>query len=296
MKTNMIYCFSGSGNSLYIAKSIAEATSSTIKFINRKLFNEELCMNYNQLGIIFPVYHQNIPVIVMEFIEKLRSTSANYVYAISTYGDRPTLALKYLKQLLKKEDIILNNGFAIQLPYNYLKPNKIGKGFYDSFSIKIPNEQICKAQYNNAEKKLSIIIKSIKESLSGSIEVSDSLVENFVDILNLRDSVQKKQWLKVAGYTGAYPKTFKEAVKLMDEKFQVTELCNSCGLCKKICPTNNITFINEKPKWNHNCEQCMACLHWCPNGAIIYGNNVGKSMQYRHPKISVKDLINYGGK
>ena len=60
---------------------------------------------------------------------------------------------------------------------------------------------------------------------------------------------------------------------------------------KKVCPVNNITIIDSKPVWNHNCEQCMACLQWCPEEAVQFGKNTVGRKRYRHPEVSLKDIM-----
>lgn len=291
MKNDVIYCFTGTGNSLFVAKQIAKTTGAEVEIIRKSLFRKEMYRDYNSLGIVFPVYHQGLPVMVKQFVKKLRDVDINYIYGVSTYGDKPTLALKYLKDMLKDQNDKLDIGFAVKMPYNYLRPSKIGKGMYASFSVKVPNEKKCLLQYKEAENKIQVITDSIKRKISGNVELSDQFIENLVDKLNLRDTLQKRQWLKVAGYKGEQPDTFFEAIPLMDTNFSVSEKCSSCGLCARVCPAENITYKDNKPVWNHHCEQCMACLHWCRQGAINYGENSAHIMQYHHPQIMVKDII-----
>ncbi len=295
MKNNVIYCFTGTGNSLFVANQIAKSTGSKIEIIRKSLFRKEMYREYNRLGIVFPVYHQGLPVMVVEFIKRLKDVDVNYLYGVSTYGDKPTLALKYMKDILKGQNNKLDIGFAVRIPYNYLRPRKIGKGMYASFSIKIPNEKQRTIEYKEAEHKIQVITDSINRMSCGDIEVSDQFIENLVDKFNLRDTLQKRQWLKVAGYKGEQPDTFSKAIALMDTNFSVSQKCSSCGICALVCPADNITYKNNKPVWNHHCEQCMACLHWCSQGVINYGVNSGNVMQYHHPQIELKDILYEGG-
>lgn len=294
MKNNAIYCFTGTGNSLFIAKQIAKATGSKVEIIRKSLFDKEMHREYHQLGIVFPVYHQGLPVMVVKFLKMLKDVEIDYIYGVSTYGERPTLALNYMKDILKVQNHNLDIGFAIRMPYNYLRPRKIGKGMYASFSVKVPNETKRAMEYKEAENRLKVITDAINRKISGDIEVSDRLIENFVDRLNLRDSLQKRQWLKIAGYKGEIPDTFPQAIALMDTNFTVSQKCSSCGICGLVCPAQNITYKDNKPVWNHCCEQCMACLHWCSQGAINWGLNSCNGMQYHHPQITLKDIL-YGG-
>jgi MinD superfamily P-loop ATPase len=51
--------------------------------------------------------------------------------------------------------------------------------------------------------------------------------------------------------------------------FRTDETCDSCGLCEKICPTDSIKIVADKPKWANTCEQCMRCVNYCPKQAIF---------------------------
>ncbi|MCC8155352.1 MAG: EFR1 family ferrodoxin [Tannerellaceae bacterium] len=67
--------------------------------------------------------------------------------------------------------------------------------------------------------------------------------------------------------------------------FYATDACTSCGLCRKICPTNTIHMEKGKPAWNDTCIQCVACIHRCPERAIEYGKVSLHKGRYYHPAI-----------
>lgn len=286
---NVIFCFSGTGNSLYVAKKIAEKTDSKIVMISKELFYTAFSDTYDKVGVVFPVYHQGLPVMVQEFMSKIKNMDANYVYGISTYGDKPTLALRYLKETLSSYDKQLALGIGIRLPYNYLKPSAIGPGMMDRFTVQIPSVEVREQLYMEADSKIDTTIDQINNGVFLEEEVSDVFIENLVDKLNLRNNSQKKQWLKIVGYEGPIPETFQEGIRLMDAGFTVTDDCIACGLCKTVCPADNISYEDGKPMWNKQCEHCLACLHWCPKKAILFR---GKPLTetYHHPKIIASEM------
>lgn len=47
------------------------------------------------------------------------------------------------------------------------------------------------------------------------------------------------------------------------------DLCIGCKACVKICPTNDISLIDEKAVINNeHCKNCRKCVSRCPVGAI----------------------------
>ena len=45
--------------------------------------------------------------------------------------------------------------------------------------------------------------------------------------------------------------------------------CTACGLCRKQCPTGNITEDKDgRPVWGRNCLLCLQCEMKCPQSAI----------------------------
>ena len=83
---------------------------------------------------------------------------------------------------------------------------------------------------------------------------------------------------------------FKDIEKL-DAAFIASGDCTGCGLCKKICPVQNIKLESSKPEWQHRCEHCVACISWCPAKAINYGTKTQNRRRYRNPQITVDEIM-----
>ncbi|MDR1250273.1 MAG: EFR1 family ferrodoxin, partial [Treponema sp.] len=79
----------------------------------------------------------------------------------------------------------------------------------------------------------------------------------------------------------------------MDKNYTVSEQCTGCSICVNLCPVQNITMENKRPKFNHECEQCFACLHHCPEKAIDYENTTQNKKRYINPDIKLEEIL-YG--
>ena len=95
----------------------------------------------------------------------------------------------------------------------------------------------------------------------------------------------KSLWTAISHYwqKNHLPNTYK--------KFSCTDSCMACGLCKKICPVGNIQMVSGKVQWLNHCQECLACLHVCPVQSIEFGKRTSGRRRYRHPQITVKELL-----
>jgi len=247
MKT-VIYYFTGTGNSLQVAKDIAEELGDTklISIAKGKIEKSD------RTGIVFPIHGWGVPLIVTNFLKKL--TPNNYTFAVATCSGCVAAALPKVKKLLKKK---LSSGFKLRMPNNYLVMGRVDK-------------------IENQEKKFTQEKKRVKE-ICKAINEKKKIIETDLFLVNIL-------------LTGVINKLMQKIQKTADKNFIVTDKCNGCGTCAKVCPVNNIDF-DKRPKWKHNCEGCFACLHWCPQEAIEFGKKTVGKQRYHHPDIKLSEMI-----
>jgi ferredoxin len=285
-----IYYFTGSGNSLAVTRDIAGGIHAEVISIPSVFSQTTIKAETDTMGIVFPVYHQGLPVIVRKFAEKLEDLSGTYIFAVCTSGSGPALSLKYLQKQLKAQGGDLAGGFSVLMPYNYISPNSL-KNFYSSFALRPTPPEIQQKMFIQWREQAKQICDYVLQRKIGRIDTNAYLVESLVDVLNLRNIMQKPVWLKAAGVSGRIKEPFPDCIRWMDQGFRVLESCTNCGTCSRICPVRSIDMKDGKPCWNHQCEQCFACLQWCPNEAIEFGNHPVHSKRYRHPEVTLTDMI-----
>ena len=286
-----IYYFSGTGNSLVVARDIAQKTNGKLISIPSVMDKESVKTDAEVIGIVFPVYHQRIPFIIRRFVGKMDNLDKKYLFGVCTYGDSPRLAIKYLEKIVKLQGGKLAAGFAVDMPYNYITPSFTLKGFFKSFVLKEISVEKQQELFTNWKKKLDSIYEFIHTQKEGRFETSAELIEQLVDLLNLRETLQKSIWLKIAGYEGKTRLSFLESKQLMDYGFKCDDKCNGCKICSKICPVRNIKMVDDRPVWQHHCEQCFACLQWCPREAIQFGSKTSHGKRYHHPDVKLSDML-----
>jgi ferredoxin len=292
MTDGVVYYFSGTGNSYAVARDIAEKIDAELIPIAKVVPSERVKVPTKVMGIVFPDYHSSLPNIVGRFMDKIESLNDQYLFGVCTYGgSEPGLTMRYLEQRVESSGERLAAGFAVGMPYNYIKPSiQLGRPM---FKVQLRSEPVEKRdeKISQWKERRGPITDFIKNRRIGVIETSSEILLKIIGYLRLKDSLGKYIWLKMAGYPGDTDLSFHESCRLMDYGFSCTEDCISCGTCERICPVDNIVMAEGRPNWLHNCEQCFACLQWCPQEAIQYGDNTEDCERHHHPEVEARDLM-----
>jgi ferredoxin len=177
---------------------------------------------------VFPVYYRGLPKIVEDFIHKIDLTSIDIILYINTLGNahRGNCSTSKINKILAQKGKILSGGYIISMPGNYIKMID----YKEEEQLKKLDES--KNKIENITNKILSCITEVKPDKCGFIS---KIVNSF--------------WQK--------------RVNESDKSFFTTESCNSCGICEKVCPVNNIKIVNKKPEWQHKCQECVSCIHFC---------------------------------
>lgn len=259
----MIFYFTGTGNSLYAAKSIASRQGEKLVSIAAAASSGKEVYEYDLLddeviGFVHPVHAWGPPPVVLDFIRKLklRNFRGNYVFAVATCGGSAGNAMKVMARSLQAQGLPLIGGFSVIMPNNYIM-----MGDVDS-------DQIRQEKLAAADETLQYIHAAVARKAQ-----------------EWKVSRGRLPWLA----TGLiYPMFAKSNVNTA--KFHVTDGCTGCGICAKVCNGGNIRLRDGKPEWGANCTQCSACLHYCPSRAVQYGNATEKKGRYVNPNISIVEI------
>lgn len=272
-----IYYFSGTSNSLTVAKDIAEKTGGILIPIVSLIDKKAITTNAEVIGIIFPVYYGELPIIVKEFAEKLENLQQKYVFSVCTYGGAAMASLRMLRSILRMKGGKLSAAYGVHMPQNsFFKPKENHQKIYSAW-----------------KKKLEVIVNNISVKTKG-LFYSNILLELLlvpIQPVFIRP-VCKKSFAKQTNMPA--DTRIEELVRMMDMGFGTNEKCNGCGICSKVCPVNNIIINDNKPAWLHHCETCLACYNWCPNKAI-QGGITSKGYYYRHPEIEISEIMKQKG-
>ena len=252
----MIFYFSGTGNTRWVAEQIAKGIGEELVFIPDMIregrYEFELGKG-ERIGFCFPTHGWQVPRICRNFIRQLslkNKITTTFCWGLTTCGDNTGETMTILNKDLQTIGLQAETLFSVVMPESY-----VCLPF-----MKTDPEDRERWKIENAERQLHHIVSIIKDRKRGIEELEKGATPRLYSYV-----------------IGAYF----NARMVTDKKFMVdTDVCIQCGKCVKVCPVDNIK--GTPPKWIHNgrCTCCLACYHYCPTHAINYGKITRKRGQY----------------
>ena len=166
----MIYYFTGTGNSLYVAQKLAEKLGDNEVFsMAGDKSDEQIGGKAEKIGFVFPSYYGNLPRIVRDFISGLNIHPDTYIWGVVTMGGLGHGSISALQKVLSEKGLALKYGRGILMPANYIiKYNPMFFGRSAKSEKKI--------------QKIADDIKSAKIMLKKNRVTSNDLYENIEEL------------------------------------------------------------------------------------------------------------------
>ena len=243
-----LYWFSGTGNSLLVAKAVRDSFIShnyDVEFVQIKEGMIADVSNADIVGLVFPVAGQGTYPFVWKFIENLPNGEGKDIFMVDTLGAVSGGIVGPVKGIVKSKKYNPVGALEIVMPSNFF-PKKEDKKV---------NKIKCEMAVEKAERFVERMIKGDEKW---------SRVPVLPDMVSLM-SKKKTIW-----------NFFVNIYQLESDK----KLCNRCGLCGKLCPVGNITYDNSGyPQFAKDCELCVRCVSFCKKAAIK--TTKGKHVNYK---------------
>ena len=247
----MIFYFSATGNSKYVADRAAAVTGERCVSITECMRARQFAFSPAEgeaVGIISPTYAWGLPGIVGEFLEAVQLGKPAYLWFAATYGTTSGQIGRLAAELLQKKGLTPDARFSVRMPDTWTPTFDL--------SDKEKVRRTCLA----AEPQIDELIRKVQRRAAGDF---------------MRGKVPM---LAVRLYYPHY------AQMRRTSHLTVTDACIGCGLCARNCPASAIELRSGKPVWvKEQCVMCLACLHRCPKFAIQYGTKTAGHGQYVHP-------------
>ena len=253
MSENIIYCYSGSGHCLDMAKTIAKGLGDTDIVMMRSFPAKTDATEAKRVGFIFSCMAGGLPGDVESYIKAIRIAPGTYTFAVEQYAG-------YLGCGLRKIDEIV--------PLNYWTgvSNHSTAIWLMPHTLTVPPTSPENAQ-KRVDKKAAKVVADV---LAGKRS-------------ERRPSKAKPFELMSKGLG----KTHAARIR----KFEADENCTGCGLCASLCPRGNIRIENGKPSFSANCMGCLSCVQLCPEAALNIGNITKKRERFPDRNVNASELL-----
>lgn len=264
----MILCFSGTGNSLLVARQLSQQLAQQVVMLEHDLLLDPQAhplqlAEGEPMVWVMPIYSWGVPRVVKRFIRHARIAGAPEAahYLVCTCGDDIGYADNQWRNLLSHRGWTSRGSFSVQMPNTYV----LMKGF------DVDTPDVAAAKLAAMPERVTSIGGRI---LAGSID-SDVVRGSF-------------PWVKTHII---YP--WFTAFATSPRPFRAEAACTSCGLCARTCPLGNIAMnaaatiptatpaqdvtsspaapSSSHPTWGRICALCLRCYHQCPHHAVAYG-------------------------
>jgi ferredoxin len=262
-----IYYFSGSGNSLAVAKDLAGGLGAELEAMWAHPDGLKVDDAVDAVGFVFPSHDFQAPTFVQSWISRIDGLGGKYVFAVMTYGISAGKGLQKFADLIRTRGGNLSAGFAFMMPHNgigsALQPPDVRQYLIETWRARRDE-----------------VVSAVKERRRTEYE-SEAVTLGFL---------RNRSWKMLPGlfrFVGVLIRRGEAGLF-----YDAGETCNGCGICVRVCPAGNISQAQDQPAWGDACINCFACLHWCPREAThLSARDLKIDRAYTHPDVTLQDML-----
>ncbi|MBM6993793.1 MAG: EFR1 family ferrodoxin [Prevotella sp.] len=264
MKKRIVFYFTATGNSLYIAQTLA-GTDGEVLSMPKMLKRKQLDFEADEIGFVFPCLMHLPPNRVREFIATAR-LKADYFFTVVTYGNDKGSVAEAWDRMSREAGYPMHYIQAIPMVNNWINIVDIEQ----ELQQEKPTQQSLETVEADLAARKHYILPTTDEERQRHQELMATVG------LNDDDGVIQKS----------------------EQRYASNDDCILCGICTMVCPRGCWHLGGPTSVNFGQCDYCMACIHNCPRKAIqllpsahpVFSHEVNPERHYRHPKVTVVDI------
>lgn len=252
----MVFYFTATGNSLYVAKQFSDTPVSIPQIMRGK----QRRFSDDTIGIVCPVFAGQPPKMVVKFLEE-SEFEAEYLYIILTYGHDESDSPEFTARLAEKYGVFVDYIAAIKMVDNYLP-------VFDM------EEET--AVEKHVEEQIEAAVRAVSERKHGVPEATKE---------------QRKLHARVARMNRLTP-AFNNGSQIKVNGGCIG--CGICA--KVCPVNNFYVENGQAKRKQKTCEFCLACAQNCPQKAIgLRMADKNPAARYRNEHISLQEIMAANG-
>lgn len=248
----MILCFTGTGNSRFVAKGLAVKLGDEVVSLNAVLKQHlpAVFESEHPFVVVAPIYAWRFPRVIEELLERAEFRGSKELYCVGTMAAQSGDADKYCVRAIAGKGMVFMGYRGVEMPSNFLPGGHM------------PSQELVAATLTKA-------LPAIDE-IAGIIRSGEKLTKT-----------DKTRFSRIL--SGFVNEGFNRYM-VSRQEFVVEDSCTGCGLCEHLCPMNNISMKDGRPVFSNKCICCYACIQHCPKEAINIGTQTRDRGRYTCPE------------
>ncbi len=254
-KKRLVFFFTGTGNSLHVAKSLV-ADGGTALSIPQLLKEKDLNFEADEIGLVYPKYRE-IPEIVKEFLTRAQF-KCDYFFGVITYGRHLRNDAQTLVDAMQEKKVKVAYVNGVKMADNRLQRFDMAQELKENDPAKI-------------DAAIAAIVKDVDARKQYRVEGEEGGPHH------------------AGGHPGGGD--VRHHFVKASEMFEITDACIGCSICEYVCPRGCYSIENDHAVCDGMCEQCLACAQACPQLAIApTEGDANPKARYRNPNVSLREL------
>jgi len=233
----VVFYFSATGNSKYIAELFCENMSAECRSIEGETDFSQLIAQNDIIGFCYPIYGSRVPRLMREFVVRHMQLLENkrLIIFCTQMGGSGDGARAFT-------DLLPGVNIEVIYAEHFLMPNNV----CNLPILPLAGAKLTQWYLTGAKKKILRVCDDIRNG-----------------------KIKRRGFNPISRALGLIQGSFMPGIeKRARSKVWINNDCDQCGLCVSICPMDNFKCENGRIEAQNDCMICYRCINRCPQKAI----------------------------